>query len=126
MANSGSKSDSDPETECPRPMPTRGATQMNKISRLMDQGKRVALKVNDKGQYCRKSFSKLMGFIVSDSFKHDCLILAWKLMKDFKNRMTKDVIMPAIEEMDVERLAQLPEKHPEIYLIDWLKFVQVR
>ncbi|KAM6582424.1 hypothetical protein CsatB_009426 [Cannabis sativa] len=60
MANSGSESDSDPETECPRPMPTRGATQMNKISKLMDQGKRVALKVNDKGQYCGKSFSKLV------------------------------------------------------------------
>ncbi|KAM6543253.1 hypothetical protein CsatB_007700 [Cannabis sativa] len=154
MANSSSGSDSDPEAECPTTIPTRGPTQMNEISKLMDQGKRVALEVNDKGQYCGKSYAKLVstlgvrcrqtiglayknwkevnptlknkvwkdiqtGFIVPDTFKHDCLILAGKLMKDFKNRMTKDIIMPALKENDLGRLAQVPEKHPEIDAADW-------
>ncbi|KAM6560609.1 hypothetical protein CsatA_029848 [Cannabis sativa] len=161
MANSSSGSDSDPEAECPTTIPTRGPTQMNEISKLMDQGKRVALEVNDKGQYCGKSYAKLVstlgvrcrqtiglayknwkevnptlknkvwkdiqtGFIVPDTFKHDCLILAGKLMKDFKNRMTKDIIMPALEENDLGRLAQVPEKHPEIDAADWCKFVESR
>ncbi|KAM6550271.1 hypothetical protein CsatB_016761 [Cannabis sativa] len=134
---------------------------MNEISKLMDQGKRVALEVNDKGQYCGKSYAKLVstlgvrcrqtiglayknwkevnqtlknqvwkdiqtGFIVPDTFKHDCLILAGKLMKDFKNRMTKDIIMPALKENDLGRLAQVPEKHPEIDAADWCKFVESR
>ncbi|XP_060974832.1 uncharacterized protein LOC133039846 [Cannabis sativa] len=134
---------------------------MNEISKLMDQGKRVALEVNDKGQYCGKSYVKLLstlgvrcrqtiglayknwkevnptlknkvwkdiqtGFIVPDSFKHDCLILAGKLMKDFKNRMTKDIIMPALKEKDLGRLAQVPEKHPEIDAANWCKFVESR
>ncbi|KAM6571152.1 hypothetical protein CsatA_015232 [Cannabis sativa] len=66
------------------------------------------------------------GFIVPDTFKHDCLILAGKLMKDFKNRMTKDIIMPALKENDLGRLAQVPEKHPEIDAADWCKFVESR
>ncbi|XP_060973921.1 uncharacterized protein LOC133039120 [Cannabis sativa] len=124
-------------------------------------GKRVALEVNDKGQYYGKSYAKLVstlgvrcrqtigfayknrkevnqtlknkvwkdiqtGFIVPDTFKHDCLILAGKLMKDFKNRMTKDIIMPALKENDLGRLAQVPEKHPEIDAADWCKFVESR
>ncbi|KAM6600183.1 hypothetical protein CsatA_019792 [Cannabis sativa] len=161
MANSESGSDSGAENECPTTIPTRGPTQMNEISKLMDQGKRVALEVNDKGQYCGKSYAKLVstlgvrcrqtiglayknwkevnqtlknkvwkdiqtGFIVPDTFKHDCLILAGKLMKDFKNRMTKDIIMPALKENDLGRLAQVPEKHPEIDAADWCKFVESR
>ncbi|XP_060969532.1 uncharacterized protein LOC133036803 [Cannabis sativa] len=47
-------------------------------------------------------------------------------MKDFKNRMTKDIIMPALKENDLGRLAQVPEKHPEIDAADWCKFVESR
>ncbi|KAM6574923.1 hypothetical protein CsatA_023250 [Cannabis sativa] len=47
-------------------------------------------------------------------------------MKDFKTKMTCDVIMPLAKENKVKELAIPPKNHPEIDQEDWVKFVASR
>ncbi|KAM6589811.1 uncharacterized protein LOC115710806 [Cannabis sativa] len=66
------------------------------------------------------------GFNVRADWKKDCLKIAGRIMKDFKTKMTCDVIMPLAKENKVKELAIPPKNHPEIDQEDWVKFVASR